>query len=559
MQCIFRAVRSMSQVHARPTARPLAKQITLSETEQRICGLLKDYTEHYNRTNTASLASRQPQTKDSDANVLDRSATPLELRITGGWVRDKLLGQGSHDLDIAINNMTGEQFANGLNEYLNKHYARYHLKPHSIHKIEMNPERSKHLETATTKLFGVEVDFVNLRSEEYTDTTRIPIVKFGTPEQDALRRDATLNALFYNISKNEIEDFTDRGFQDLQDGILRTPLPARQTFLDDPLRVLRLIRFAARFNFKIHEDVILEMKDPEINQAFNNKISRERVGAEVDKILCGPNSELAIHLIQSCHLENVIFFWHSDDSVIDYNRRYGSDIAVIDNIYKSGTLNDHMALIVERMAPFVRRVPLLNSLIAENLQFRENFILASILVPFGDLKIIALPKKKQNNEGFVTEHIIKDGLKLNKINANIVSQCIAAIPGYKNLVERLYGKEQISRSELGIFLRDLNGQWWLTHFISLLHESLYNHKVKELDFKYDLIFDTIHELQLENVHEMKLLIDGKELLSSLKMKGGPWLGKVNKKAFIWQLDNPRKSKEELLEYIRKVLPDYIAE
>lgn len=77
--------------------------------------------------------------------------------------------------------MSGEQFATGLNEYLQQHYAKYGAKPHNIHKIDKNPEKSKHLETATTKLFGVEVDFVNLRSEKYTELSRIPKVCFGTP------------------------------------------------------------------------------------------------------------------------------------------------------------------------------------------------------------------------------------------------------------------------------------------------------------------------------------------------------------------------------------------
>lgn len=131
------------------------------------------------------------------------------------------------------------------------------------------------------------------------------------PEEDALRRDATLNALFYNIHKGEVEDFTKRGLQDLKDGVLRTPLPAKQTFLDDPLRVLRLIRFASRFNFTIDPEVMAEMGDPQINVAFNSKISRERVGVEMEKILVGPTPLLALQLIQRAHLENVIFFWHN--------------------------------------------------------------------------------------------------------------------------------------------------------------------------------------------------------------------------------------------------------
>ena len=71
----------------------------------------------------------------------------------------------------------------------------------------------------------------------------------GTPTEDALRRDLCFNALFYNINEGKVEDFTGKGVEDLRNGVCRTPLEPVQTFLDDPLRVVRTIRFANRFNF----------------------------------------------------------------------------------------------------------------------------------------------------------------------------------------------------------------------------------------------------------------------------------------------------------------------
>lgn len=95
-----------------------------------------------------------------------------------------------------------------------------------------NPEQSKHLETARMKIRGLWVDLVNLRSEEYAHNSRIPTMTFGTPEQDALRRDFTINSLFYNINEGVVEDLTGRGIADMKQGIIRTPLPPRETFLD---------------------------------------------------------------------------------------------------------------------------------------------------------------------------------------------------------------------------------------------------------------------------------------------------------------------------------------
>ncbi len=95
------------------------------------------------------------------------------------------------------------------------------------------------------------IDLVNLRSETYSEDSRVPEVQIGTPEQDAFRRDLTINSMFYNINEGKVEDFTGKGIGDLKNRILRTPLDPLQTFLDDPLRLLRTVRFANRFGFEI--------------------------------------------------------------------------------------------------------------------------------------------------------------------------------------------------------------------------------------------------------------------------------------------------------------------
>ncbi|KAI7786267.1 poly A polymerase head domain-containing protein [Diaporthe eres] len=207
------------------------------------------------------------------------------LRWAGGWVRDKLLGRPSHDIDVAINSMTGEVFGNELRRFCEypENVARHNLQPEDIgrlHKIAKNPEKSKQLETATVKLFGLDVDFVNLRTETYTEDSRNPQVEFGTAEEDALRRDATVNALFYNIHTGDVEDFVG-GLPDMEAGIIRTPMDPFQTFMDDPLRVLRLVRFASRLGFSIAPSTKEFMGDTRVLEALRAKISRERVGTEL--------------------------------------------------------------------------------------------------------------------------------------------------------------------------------------------------------------------------------------------------------------------------------------
>jgi tRNA nucleotidyltransferase (CCA-adding enzyme) len=243
------------------------------------------------------LTQREAQLRDlllDVARYIDESKEikeRLELRFAGGWVRDKLLGIQSHDIDTAINAMTGYSFSLKIKEYLRdpanlQKHALLGKDVGNLHKIAANPEKSKHLETVTTKILGFDLDFVNLRKETYSEDSRNPQMEFGNAQEDALRRDATVNALFYNLHSNKVEDFAG-GLSDLQSKLIRTPLHPYQTFMDDPLRVLRLIRFASRLGFKIDAESEECMKDPSIQNGLKLKISRERIGIEVEKMLKG--------------------------------------------------------------------------------------------------------------------------------------------------------------------------------------------------------------------------------------------------------------------------------
>lgn len=247
----------------------------LDPLEKQLKGLLLDVAKHI----------------DIDTTEANQSGEKVVLRWAGGWVRDKLLGKPSHDIDVAINCMTGEVFGDKIREFCDilANKEKHNLRPEDIghlHTIGKNPEKSKNLETATVKLFGLDVDFVNLRTETYTEDSRNPQVEFGTAEEDARRRDATVNALFYNIHTGEVEDFVG-GLPDMEAGIIRTPMDPFQTFMDDPLRVLRLVRFASRLGFTIAPSTRESMGDARVLDALRVKISRERVGIEVEKMLKG--------------------------------------------------------------------------------------------------------------------------------------------------------------------------------------------------------------------------------------------------------------------------------
>ena len=165
------------------------------------------------------------------------------------------MGKHTEDIDIALDNIKGEEIARIINDELYPGQEKFGI-------VKENSDKSKHLETATMKINNKFIDFVNLRSEKYTDDSRIPSIDIGTPEEDARRRDITINSMFYNIHTGEIEDWLGSGMSDLKNGYIRTPIDPKITFEDDPLRILRVVRFAVRYQFEI---------DPLIEKAIINE------------------------------------------------------------------------------------------------------------------------------------------------------------------------------------------------------------------------------------------------------------------------------------------------
>ncbi len=121
------------------------------------------------------------------------------------------------------------------------------------------------------------------------------------------RRDLTINALYYNMNTGQIEDFTGQGLRDMREGVIRTPLPALTTLLDDPLRVLRAVRFASRLAFSISDDLVAAASDVRVHKALESKVSRERIGSEVDLMVRSAQPARAMALIDELGLAATVF------------------------------------------------------------------------------------------------------------------------------------------------------------------------------------------------------------------------------------------------------------
>ena len=213
-----------------------------------------------------------------------------KVYIAGGAVRDEVMGKTSHDIDIVVAKKNG---GIELAEWL---YQRLRLshRPVTYPKFGTAMLSLDGVTHNGVELDGVEIEMVQTRAEKYDPGSRKPETTYGTIEQDVLRRDLTINSLLKDITTGEILDLTGKGLQDIKDGTIRTPDDPNVIFDDDPLRILRAIRFTSRYDFHMTK----EIQEAIIDNADRLKIvSKERVRDELGKILTGSNPETGLKLL----------------------------------------------------------------------------------------------------------------------------------------------------------------------------------------------------------------------------------------------------------------------
>jgi putative nucleotidyltransferase with HDIG domain len=233
-----------------------------------------------------------------DKIVLTAKENDFDSYIVGGFVRDLFLEREPKDLDIMIcskNKLGNGRFA-GIN------FSKILAKRYNIHEPVVF-ERF-----GTSKLFidNEEVEFAMPRKEYYEHDSRNPDTTLGSLEQDALRRDFTINALFLRLSDTTILDFTSNGIKDIQNKIIRVtdPKNAELIFRQDPLRILRAVRQSLQLGFNIEPVTYNAMK---LSVKRIEIVSRERVRDEINKILVEPNPSNAFLMMYDIYLLQKIF------------------------------------------------------------------------------------------------------------------------------------------------------------------------------------------------------------------------------------------------------------
>jgi putative nucleotidyltransferase with HDIG domain len=221
------------------------------------------------------------------SGVADRLG--VECYVVGGYVRDIFLERSSDDIDVVVVG-SGIEVAKALKQQLGR---RAHL---SVF---------RNFGTAQVKMGDMEVEFVGARKESYSHDSRKPVVEDGTLEDDQNRRDFTINAMAICLNSNRFGQLVDpfNGIADLEDGIIATPLDPEVTFSDDPLRMMRCIRFATQLNFQIEDETFEGLQ----RMADRIRIvSGERIAVELNKIMLAPHPSIGFEYLQRSGLLQII-------------------------------------------------------------------------------------------------------------------------------------------------------------------------------------------------------------------------------------------------------------
>lgn len=478
------------------------------------------------------------------------------IRVAGGWVRDKLMGLESDDIDITIDNMSGFSFAAKVANHLGL--------GDKVGIIKANPEKSKNIETAVMNIMDREVQFTGFRKETYSNESRIPVVEPGNLLEETYRRDFTVNSLYYNINDGKVEDVSGQGLIDLRRKTIRLMVPPKQlwekmgiedeqaankkSFTDDPLRVLRAIRFACRFNFGLSKDLVQAALDKQVLSSFNKKVSRERIQIELRKMLTGPSPERALSLIKDLgYLGSVLML---PEGYLDWDMDQNTP-------YHDLTVWDHTLTAIENLSTVIEKVDINND---------DKFVmnLAVLLHDTGKLN----PKvhgKKKAKDGFrttyygheqhsisATEYILSKlpGVRINEIKRvqNLIDGSSRVNPNY------IPGNQKcnLGNKALGKFVRLMQDDWQKAIFVNMADATAKKKDlIKEFDFTYHAdMMAKIRSLGPKKVMNMKPLLDGNEIISIVDKNPGPWVGEIISKMIDWQLKNPSMTRKDAEGFVK---------
>lgn len=436
----------------------------------------------------------------------------------GGYCRDKILYGKGKDLDLVVS------LPNGGIEF-----AEWICKETDCYKKDSNPVVFTRFQTAKfnirsiDKISKVDIETVCTRKEVYTnENSRKPDVEYGTIQDDAIRRDFTMNALYMNISTLEIIDPTNLGIEDIHNQIIRSTNIKNSPFKEDALRILRGIRFQSKLGWGIEKDTWLSM----IENAYRiETISQERITDEINKILISERPSYGIRQLHRCGLLKLVL-----PEV--YNL-----IGCVQGHQHFGDVFEHTMATLEKAKPIV--------------EYRMAALLHDI----------AKPECKSTVNGvihfFSHEYrgaaMANDILKRMKYSNNDIKTIVTAVKNHMRFKQS--GDHCPSNKALRKFVAEVGGEY-IDIVLNIIdadnksHDSLFC-----LPKQVKLISDKLNEMKEEESVSDKIVlpINGNDIMEKFNMKSSPKVGKllaIIKDKF---LDDPTISKEECFKLIEREL------
>lgn len=483
------------------------------------------------------------------------SGTDSTVRVVGGWVRDKLMGLDSDDIDISVDNLTGLEFAINI--------AQHQGLGDKVGVIKANPDKSKHLSSAVMFINGQEVQFTGFRKETYVAASRVPRVEAGSIAEDTYRRDFTVNSLYYNLNTDAVEDISTHGLSDINKRTLRLMVPPQElwgdmnisslaeaecrSFTEDPLRVLRAIRFACRFNFGLSKSLVKAAVLPEVIASFGSKISRDRIQIEFSKMMTGASPARAVSLIKDMGYLDMVL--KKPEGYVDWDWDQ-------DTPYHSLTVWDHTTTALDKLQLLFKSM----SVPAED---RMVMNLAMLIHDVGKLDPTihgtkaGAKGKRTTYYGHEARSIEAAGEMLKGLPGTtkkdiarvqlLIDGSSRANPNYTDLSQEC----ELSNKALSKFIKKMGDDWQNAIILNMADSTSKHADDTQTCYYHMNMISRIRSLGPAKVMNMRPLLSGDEIIDMFGKKPGPWVGRIITKLLEWQYQTPDAERDGAVKKLKE--------